>query len=430
MKLLYITIFDNHYQRAVARELADLLGERAFRFATTSPLSPDRAELGWTGPATQADWMLYPWQDAKQQREFHKWNLKADVVVNGLRNPQLFEDRVRSGKLTFYMSERWFKPSLLPARGNRLGDVWLPSLLGNRTGRLRMLSPQFRRMATRFRNLSRNPCFHYLAIGSHAATDIQRLSPQWTADGHEQAGAGQVAASDTENEVCGPIRISNAALFPGRMWLWGYFPSVGKTPYAERANAVPVIVWAGRMLPWKRLDLLIRAAHRLRNRSLAFRLVLIGGQFEKERLVRKVRALGLHDCVEFVPFLPPSDVRRRMRASDIFVLPSDGSEGWGCVLNEAMAEGCAVVASASAGAAPVLVRPGVNGVMRQSNNAEEWTRALSELLTDPAKRARLGSAAHADMKRRWSPRAAADNLLRRISSVQPASSTLNDQTVL
>jgi len=181
---------------------------------------------------------------------------------------------------------------------------------------------------------------------------------------------------------------------------------------------VPIVIWAGRMLAWKRLDLVLHAAKRLRDDGQSFIIKLIGGQFEQPRLARLARSLGLEDCVEFIPPMPPEDVRRLMQTSDIFVFPSNGTEGWGCVLNEAMAEGCAAVACCDAGAAPILIKPDVNGVLVRSNCVGAWTAALADLLSQPEKRRRFGMTAHADMHKQWSPAVAVKQFLLLIESLR------------
>ncbi len=50
-------------------------------------------------------------------------------------------------------------------------------------------------------------------------------------------------------------------------------------------------------------------------------------------------------------------VRDLMRAHDIYVLPSDGGEGWGAVVSEALTEGMKVLGTVDAGSSATILPP-------------------------------------------------------------------------
>jgi glycosyltransferase involved in cell wall biosynthesis len=75
----------------------------------------------------------------------------------------------------------------------------------------------------------------------------------------------------------------------------------------------------------------------------------------------KERVGGRSD-VHFLPFQNQSVMPTVYRLADAFVLPSRGpGETWGLALNEAMACGCAIIASTKVGAAADLIQQGENG---------------------------------------------------------------------
>ena len=113
------------------------------------------------------------------------------------------------------------------------------------------------------------------------------------------------------------------------------------------------------------------------------------------------RTLGLLTCaaLAFVParasaqrpvgLLPQWEAR-----ADVVVAPQLGGESFGIVLAEAMAAGAAVVAS-DLPAFRRLLGDGRHGVVAPRGDVAAWSRALGDLLDDPARRATLGRRARA-----------------------------------
>ena len=63
------------------------------------------------------------------------------------------------------------------------------------------------------------------------------------------------------------------------------------------------------------------------------------------------------DSIRFHDFVPVARVRELMRAHDVYVLPSNGYEGWGAVVSEALEEGMRVLATVESGAGATLLPP-------------------------------------------------------------------------
>ncbi|MEM4360238.1 MAG: glycosyltransferase [Candidatus Bilamarchaeaceae archaeon] len=210
--------------------------------------------------------------------------------------------------------------------------------------------------------------------------------------------------------------------FRHRMWRWGYFPAVPET-ISRPENEVPVILWAGRMLDWKRVDLLVRAAAWVRARRAHFRLRLMGYGPEESRLRALVARLGLLDVCEFIPPHPPEEVGKAMEHADIYVLPSNRQEGWGAVVNEAMSRGCCVIGSKSAGSVPWLIQDGVNGHIFEGNRVEDLGRILLYCIQNPDHTRQMGLAARATMLNLWSPEVAAERLLRLCDALERGESS-------
>ena len=85
------------------------------------------------------------------------------------------------------------------------------------------------------------------------------------------------------------------------------------------------------------------------------------------------------------------DVPEILRATDIFVLPSY-SEGLSNALMEAMASGCACIAS-DVGGNRFLLQNGVSGFLYPAGDREALQSHLRRLIEDPSRRRSLGEAA-------------------------------------
>lgn len=110
-------------------------------------------------------------------------------------------------------------------------------------------------------------------------------------------------------------------------------------PAAESSD----VIFTGRLIREKNVDLLLRALVPVREEVPDLRALIVGDGPERPALERLARDLGLAGAVRFTGFLPRyDDVIAAMKASRVFVLPST-REGFGIAALEAMACGLPVV---------------------------------------------------------------------------------------
>jgi glycosyltransferase involved in cell wall biosynthesis len=151
-----------------------------------------------------------------------------------------------------------------------------------------------------------------------------------------------------------------------------------------------VVGYVGWLIPIKGVTYLLGAMAEVAQRHSNSLLLLVGKGDEKGeeeiKLKEQVENLGLADNVRFLGWRP--DVDEIMGCFDIFVLPSL-NEGMGRVLVEAMAAGLPIVAS-SVGGIPDLVKHGENGLLVPPANEGALERAISDLLSDEARRKNMG----------------------------------------
>jgi glycosyltransferase involved in cell wall biosynthesis len=124
---------------------------------------------------------------------------------------------------------------------------------------------------------------------------------------------------------------------------------------------------------------------------LAGARLTLAGDRGVERAERVIAERGIAGSAAVRSWLGPDEVAGLLAGSSVFVLPSR-SEGQPMALLEAMAHGLCVVAGA-VGGIPEMVRDGRDGLLVAPDDADALAAALRRVLTDPALRVALGSAA-------------------------------------
>lgn len=152
------------------------------------------------------------------------------------------------------------------------------------------------------------------------------------------------------------------------------------------SNGAATITYVGRLESVKGVDDLLAAATDLKRDFPLMQIQVVGWYKEGHPLVRQyekdVRFLGLKNAEEVAAVL---------RSTAIFVLPSY-SEGLSNALMEAMASGCACVATDVGGNA-FLLQNGVSGFLYPPGDREALKAHVRRLLDDPAKMQTVRTAA-------------------------------------
>ncbi len=162
-------------------------------------------------------------------------------------------------------------------------------------------------------------------------------------------------------------------------------------PPARWQDRAPALLMASRFARQKDHATLLRALAVLRERGLVPALYLAGtGSARLERHARAlVQRLGLQGQVHFLGSV--DDLPRRLASVQLFVL-STHWEGMPLALAEAMAAGCACVASDVVGVRELLDH-GHTGWLVPEHDAAALADALQHLLQRPALAQQLGAAA-------------------------------------
>lgn len=144
----------------------------------------------------------------------------------------------------------------------------------------------------------------------------------------------------------------------------------------EPQAAQPVVVFAGRHIPEKRVPDLIPAFAKAREAVPELRCVILGDGPDRGEVLRRVAEERLGDAVEVAGFVPPERVEEALRTALCLVLPSR-REGYGLVVVEAAASATpSVVVAGPDNAATELVEDGVNGFVAESGAPDDLAAAI------------------------------------------------------
>ncbi len=148
-------------------------------------------------------------------------------------------------------------------------------------------------------------------------------------------------------------------------------------PGEERSHS---LIFVGRLVSDKGVDLLITALANLTKRGLDPDLTIIGTGPERPHLEAQVAAAGLSSQVRFLGELPLAAVAEQLNHHRILVIPSRWQEPFGIVALEGMACGCVVIGSAGGGLKDAI---GPGGMTFPNGDVIQLEAAIATLLTQP-----------------------------------------------
>ena len=156
----------------------------------------------------------------------------------------------------------------------------------------------------------------------------------------------------------------------------------------------PLILGVGRLIAKKGFADLIRACGLIAERGKSFRCEIIGEGPLEDDLRGQIERLNLQDRVALSGARPMGEVRRRLIAANVFVLPSiidpdGGMDNLPTVIMEAMATGLPIV-STTIGGIPEMVVENETGFLVQPGDAAALADAIEQVIDDRLLAQRLG----------------------------------------
>lgn len=345
MRLLFVSRDITHHLVPFFKCILNLYGHDNCIFAVTEHFEM-RDKMGF--PQYDEKWIFRVYKHTQDEYR-NLWD-KSDIIITRLWNEyDLVKTSLLKGKIVFYASERWFKPPV---------------------GIKRLFFPSYLKILFDFKRLSKHSNFFYLAMGYYAGWDFNRIG-----------------------------------LCKGKTFNFGYFTPEYEFTHPVAQSSMKKLIWVGNMLDWKRtIDILV--AYKDLSERYNISLKIIGEGDERKNLEEYVKRNNLLN-VTFEKFLPNKDVKKELENADIYIMPSNGYEGWGAVVNEAMQTKCAVVSSEEIGSARSMIIDGKNGLLYHSGNIKELKQSISKLLNDNNLLNSIQEAGYKTITQEWSAQEAA-----------------------
>ncbi len=162
-------------------------------------------------------------------------------------------------------------------------------------------------------------------------------------------------------------------------------------PSTPRAARERVVLYVGRLATPKRLDILIDAWAKLKDRFVDWRVEVFGTGILEPALRRKIRAHGLEQVVLLQGHT--RDIQAEYARASILAHPAE-YEGWGLSISEALARGIPCVGFADCPGVNSLIVHEHNGLLVSAtgNRTDNFAHALARLMEDDELRAQMGDA--------------------------------------
>ena len=173
------------------------------------------------------------------------------------------------------------------------------------------------------------------------------------------------------------LNLASATVIP-----LGVKVEVEESPPATPRDGEFTVVYVGRLIREKGVDVAIRAVAEARRQGAKVRLEVIGTGPEGAALEDLARRELPDSAWAFVGELTPERALARMRLADAVIVPSVWSEPAGFVVIEAMALGVPIIAS-DVGGIPELA--GGAALLAPRSDAHAFARALTELSSNPVR---------------------------------------------
>jgi glycosyltransferase involved in cell wall biosynthesis len=172
------------------------------------------------------------------------------------------------------------------------------------------------------------------------------------------------------------------------------------------------ILFVGKLMERKNPLDLLRAAALLQGQGMSLEVAFAGSGELAGNLEHFAKTANLP--VRFYGFVNQSRLPEIYATADVIALPSDASETWGLVINEAMACGVPAVVSSAVGCGPDLVEPGVTGATFRTGDVAGMAAALESVMRlEPSVTERR----LAERMQIYSPARAADGIVQAANSL-------------
>ena len=355
MILVFISNFLNHHQFFLCKSFEKKCDK--FYFIQTQDISK-----GGYLTAMNAPFVVHYYLD--EEKEYaQKLIVEADIVIFGACPNELITLRMKNNKLSFIFSERFFKK-----------------------GRWRRFIPRTRKQVMERVARYKNDSMYVLAASAYLPGDLALLG--------------------YPKEKC---------------YRWGYFPKlicydIEEVFAKKQRNEKIRLLWAARLMPLKRPEMMIALAKKLRDDGYDFHMDILGDGEMSAALHKMICDNELKGYVFMHGVCEHEKVIKYMEQADIFYFTSNRYEGWGVVLNEAMNSGCVVISCVECGATKYLIESGENGFY--FTKEKELYNLTVPLINNFELRKTIGTQAYRTILEQWNHEVAADRFFNLVRDIE------------
>lgn len=353
MVIVLFSNYLNHHQLPIL-EAFNAIPYINYYFVATETIPEFRIKLGYK--KIESEYLIDVNLSKDNKQLAYNLAVEADVAIFLSSGVEEYEiKRLKTGKLTFDMSERWLKKGLI-----------------------NLLSPRLWKRQIVYYLYGRNKPLYMLCNSAYAPNDYYLLQS-----------------------------------YKDRCFKWGYFPAVHQhdedSLFDDMRYKTKRIMWCARFISWKHPEHVISLGLMLREKGYSFEINMYGNGPLLESVEKKIKELCLSKYIHVKGNTDNDTILHEMTQHSIFLFTSDRNEGWGVVANEAMNSGCTVIASTQIGAVPYLIKDGHNGLIYNSIN--QLYDCTTRLLDSSELCERLARNAYNDITTIWNPKIAAERFL-------------------
>ena len=300
-----------------------------FLFVATKSLPQSRQELGYGTFNNSYNFVFEAYGSKDNIKHARTLIYNATIVLCGsITNRYLIRKRLFSAKITFLITERFYKEKTTILRFfRRLFGTVIHYHFFNKKNK------------------------YALCIGGYAPNDLDK-----------------------------------AHLFKGKRLKWGYFTEYSSLSFEDleknKQNNFANISWVGRFVDVKQPFMMISLAHFLKLQGKRFKINMVGYGPLLDDFKRCVNENNLENEIIVHGALPLDKKEKVLNETNVFVFSSTQEEGWGAVVNESLGSGCLVVASKQSGAGSALIKHGVNGFLFDCFSQEELNNLMLDIVTN------------------------------------------------
>ena len=220
MVISFFSNFFNHHQSNLADELYELTNGE-FYFVELVPMPEIFAFNGYE--MIHRPYIVRAWKDNDSKELARRLCVESDVVLFGGKESLKYQrKRATTNKLSFEVSERWFK-----------------------RGFVNILSPNLLKNMLFYHTIFRKRPFYKLCASAYAANDQYLMKS-----------------------------------YVGKCYKWGYFTNVinglASSRFKPHEDRKIRIMWCSRFIGWKHPELAVHLANKLKENNYTFQLSMYG----------------------------------------------------------------------------------------------------------------------------------------------------------